>query len=104
MIAASDILQSQCLTVYFNEIQAFSASSPVGFAMCGKDPLGRLGQFSLLSSKSATRYILLGPVHTSAFSNVCVFVRPKTHRLIRVHTTVFATFSTVHTNTLENDV
>ena len=47
---------------------------------------------------------LLGPVHTSAFSNVCVFVRPRTHRLIRVHTTVFAAFSTVHTNTLENDV
>ena len=45
-----------------------------------------------------------GPVHTSAFSNLCVFVRPKTHRLIRVHTTVFAAFSTVHTNTLENDV
>ena len=38
------------------------------------------------------------------FSNVCVFVRPKTHWLIRVHTTVFVAYSTVHTNTLENDV
>ena len=43
-------------------------------------------------------------VHTCAFSDVCVFVRPKTHRLIRVHTTVFVAYSTVHTNTLENDV
>ena len=46
--------------------------------------------------------INLGPVHTSAFSNVCVFVRPKTHRSIRVHTTVFVAYSTVHTKTLEN--
>ncbi len=44
----------------------------------------------------------LSPVHTSAFSNVCVFVRPKTHRSIRVHTTVFVAYSTVHTKTLEN--
>ena len=44
----------------------------------------------------------LGLVHTSAFSNVCVFVRPKTHRSIRVHTTVFVAYSTVHTKTLEN--
>ena len=65
-------------------------------------------QYSNQSERSITQVPkkrrCLGPVHTSAFSNVCVFVRPKTHRLIRVHTTVFAAFSTAHTNTLENDV
>ncbi len=44
----------------------------------------------------------LGPVHTSEFSNVYVFVKPKTHRSIRVHTTVFVAYSTVHTKTLES--
>ena len=40
-----------------------------------------------------------GPVHTNADSKVYGFVLPKTHQLIRVHTTVFKAFPTVHTNT-----
>ena len=39
------------------------------------------------------------PVHTNADSKVYGFVLPKTHQLIRVHTTVFIAFPTVHTNT-----
>ncbi len=59
----------------------------------GNTGIGQQSQFNKVD---------LGPVHTSAFSNVCVFVRPKTHRSIRVHTTVFVAYSTVHTKTLEN--
>ena len=40
-----------------------------------------------------------GPVHTNADSKVYGFVLPKTHQLIRVHTTVSIAFPTVHTNT-----
>ena len=40
-----------------------------------------------------------GPVHTNADSKVYRFVLPKTHQLIRVHTTVFIAFPTGHTNT-----
>ena len=43
--------------------------------------------------------ILLGPVNTNADSKVYGFVLPKTHQLIRVHSTVFIAFPTVHTNT-----
>ena len=38
-------------------------------------------------------------MHTNADSKVYEFVLPKTHQLIRVHTTVFIAFPTVHTNT-----
>ena len=41
----------------------------------------------------------LGPVHTNADSKVYGFFLPKMHQLIRVHTTVFIAFPTVHTNT-----
>ena len=50
-------------------------------------------------SCSILHTVLLGPVHTNVDSKVYGFVLPKTHQLIRVHTTVFKAFPTVHTNT-----
>ena len=64
--------------------------------------LGIDSEINIIAKSKGMKIANLGPVHTSAFSNVCVFVRPKTHRSIRVHTTVFVAYSTVHTKTLEN--
>ena len=40
-LAASILTQLQRSKVYFNEMQALSASLLVGFAISGKEPLGR---------------------------------------------------------------
>ena len=45
----------------------------------------------------------LGPINTNAFSKVSVFIAAKTKQNIFMHTSVFVSFSPVHTETLEND-
>ena len=44
-----------------------------------------------------------GPIHTNAFSKVSVLDAAKTKQNIFIHTSVFVSFSPVHTKTLKND-
>ena len=41
LLAARDFIQSQCLTVYFNVMQALAVRLRVGFATSGKEPLDK---------------------------------------------------------------
>ena len=60
---------------------------------------GRVSKHLLLSC----RLLFLHPIHTNAFSKVSVFISARTKRNIFIQTSVFISFSPIHTRMLEND-
>lgn len=45
-----------------------------------------------------------GPTHTNALSKFPIFMSAKTKQTIFIHISVFVSFLSIHTETLENDV